>query len=394
MKYLSWILLILAAAFLVTSRDAFAQEKLPLPVLDDSLRAELTGYLQTHRQTPEEYVINKFKDHDVVILGEQHRARQDPLLVQRLIPLVYKAGVYNLGFEFARRVDQPLIDSLLTGKEYDQVLANEILLRFSMGWCYQEYSDIFKAAWQLNRTLKKGEHPFRIIGVNNAPDWSVIKSREDLDNRAMLAKAYGKETEKDWADALLRETVAKREKALVYCGIHHAFTSYRQPMVENGKFSGFRNEGRFGNFLRDSLGQSVMTIFLHNFWLTPDLEGFIYPVEGYIDALMAIVDSTKWRVGFDTKGTPLGRLPGKDSYYAMGYDSFNLATFCDGYIFQMPFSRFEVVSCIPNFYTDLNIDYARNNFANPVFRSKGIKDFEEACEDDRRGNLNFWAKLW
>jgi hypothetical protein len=77
----------------------------------------------------------------------------------------------------------------------------------------------------------------------------------------------------------------------------------------------------------------------------------------------------------------------------MGYDSFNLATFCDGYIFQMPFSRFEVVSCIPNFYTEMNIDYARNNFANPMFRSKNIKDFEEACEDDRRGNLSFWAKL-
>jgi len=393
MKYLSWILSVLAIASVVKSCDAFAQEKLPLPVLSDSLRAELSGYLQAHRLTPEEYVISKFADHDVVILGEQHRARQDPLLVQRLIPLVYKAGVYNLGFEFARRADQPLIDSLLNGKEYDQMLANEILLRFSMGWCYQEYSDIFKAAWQLNRTLKKGEQPFRIIGVNNAPDWSVLKSREDLDNRAMLAKAYGEETEKDWADALLRETVVKREKALVYCGIHHAFTSYRQPLVENGKFSGFGIRGRFGNSLRDSLGQRVMTIFLHNFWLTPDLEGFIYPVEGYIDALMATVDSTKWRIGFDTKGTPFGRLPGKGSYYAMGYDSFNLATFCDGYIFQMPFSRFEAVSCIPNFYTKKNIDYARNNFANPMFRSKNIKDFEEACEDDRRGNLSFWAKL-
>ncbi|MCX6832185.1 MAG: ChaN family lipoprotein, partial [candidate division Zixibacteria bacterium] len=138
---------------LVRSCDAVAEDKLPLPVLSDSLRAELSGYLQVHRQTPEEYVISKFRDHDVIILGEQHRVLHDPMLVQTLIPMLYKQGIYTLGFEFARRIDQPLIDSLLDGKTYDQPLTNEILLRQFVHWGYQEYADIFKAAWQVNQRL-------------------------------------------------------------------------------------------------------------------------------------------------------------------------------------------------------------------------------------------------
>jgi hypothetical protein len=394
MKLFKIVLLAVVVVSLMKSCAAIAADKIPLPVLPDSLKAELAEYLQKHWQSPEDYVVSKFKDHDIVILGEQHRARQDPLLIQRLIPLVYKAGVYNLGFEFARRVDQPLIDSLLNGKEYDQLLANEILLRGFVHWCYQEYSDIFKAAWQLNQQLPAGKMKFRILGVNDSPDWSLVKIEADQDNREIRRKVWHGETEQDWADYLLRETTTKGEKSLVYCGIHHAFTGYHQPLSKNGKFVGFAAEPRFGNFLRDSIGQRVMTIYMHNYWSTPDWQGYTYPAGGYIDALMATFDSTKWRVGFDTKGTPFEKLPDKSSYYALGYDSFGLGNFCDGYIFQMPFSRFESITCIPNYYTGKNIDYARRNAMNPWFRNQTIKAFEETCDQERRENAARWEKLY
>jgi hypothetical protein len=142
--------LVVIAAVLVLSGLSFAQEKLPLPVLDENLKRELNEYLDTHYMTPEEYVVSKFKDHNIVILGEQHRTRHDPILVQNLIPHLYKAGVYILGNEFARRVDQPLIDSVLNASEYDDRLAQKIAFNQFVHWGYHEYVDIFRAAWKLN----------------------------------------------------------------------------------------------------------------------------------------------------------------------------------------------------------------------------------------------------
>ena len=67
-------------------------KKLPLPVLDSKLQAELLGYLEKNFRTPEDYVLSKFKDHEIVFIGEYHRIRHDVLLIQHLIPLLYKSG--------------------------------------------------------------------------------------------------------------------------------------------------------------------------------------------------------------------------------------------------------------------------------------------------------------
>jgi hypothetical protein len=385
------LVVLLALLFQVTH----GEDKLPLPVLDEALRAELTDYLLIHHQTPEQYVISKFKDHDIVILGEQHRARHDPLLVQTLLPLLYKAGIYTLGTEFARRIDQPMIDSLLNSPDYDEALANEITLRQFVHWGYVEYVDIFRAAWQLNKDIREGERKFRILALNNTADWSIIKTKADFENMELRKKASGSQTEGDWADALLREVVEKKEKALVYCGIHHGFSEYRQPRIDaENKFTGF-NEDRLGRHLHNAIGKRVVTIYLHNLWINVD--GFdkpvVYPADGYIDALMSTFDSTKWRVGFDSRGTPFEKLTGKTSYYSLGYENFDLGTFCDGYIFQMPFSHYQPVTCIEGYYTEKNIDYARRNAVNPWFRDKGIKEFDESCEESRRENLQWWSRL-
>ena len=75
---------------------------------------DCADYVLQNYMTPESYVIEKFKDHDAVILGENHRIKHDPLLVQRLIPLLYENGIYTVAIEFALYEDQPLICLLYT----------------------------------------------------------------------------------------------------------------------------------------------------------------------------------------------------------------------------------------------------------------------------------------
>lgn len=56
-------------------------------------RARLADYIKTHYQSPTEYILHKFVDHDIVFLGEWHRIKHDPVLVQSLIPALYANGM-------------------------------------------------------------------------------------------------------------------------------------------------------------------------------------------------------------------------------------------------------------------------------------------------------------
>jgi hypothetical protein len=230
------------------------------PPLSPGRRAELSAWLEKHGEPPDRYVVGLFADHDVVFLGEQHRVRHDPLLVLALLPKVYEAGVHVLGYEFGRREDQPLIDSLLASSEWDEGLAREIVFRQFVAWGYEEYVDVYRAAWALNRSLLDGAPRFRILGLNDSPDWSQIRTQADRENPEVMRRVWHGENEAMWAEPIVR-AVRAGDKVLVYCGIHHAFTRYRQPMIRDGTFAGF-GDVRCGNHVWEALGDRVLTVYL------------------------------------------------------------------------------------------------------------------------------------
>jgi Haem-binding uptake, Tiki superfamily, ChaN len=336
------------------------------PALSPGRQVELGAWLEKHGETPERYVVGLFADHDVVFLGEQHRVKHDPLLVQALLPKVYEAGVHVLGYEFGRREDQPLIDSLLAMKEWDEDLAREIVFRQFMAWGYREYVDIYKAAWALNQRLPEGAPRFRVLGLNDSPDWSLIRTRPDQENPEVMRRVWRGGGEDLWAEPIVR-AVRSGEKVLAYCGIHHAFTKYRQPMVADGKFVRF-GDVRCGNHVRDALGDRVATVYLHAPW--NGFEGYDspmrHPTDGIIDALMLAVGLRP--VGFDVSGGPFGELRVKDAVYRHGYEDFKLADFCDGWIYTKPISEFEGVTPIPDWVNGRNLDRARQQSPNPASR--------------------------
>lgn len=166
----------------------YPQKKLSLPAIEQSMRAELEAYIIEHYKTPEEYIIDKFMDHDIIFLGEFHRIKHDVELVHDLIPLLYKNGIYNLGIEFACYEDQDRIDMLITADEYNQSLAYAIQFNFWPYWGYREYVDIYKVAWALNQKLPEGAKKFRIVGLNSRQDWRYLKTEEDRNNPEIMKK--------------------------------------------------------------------------------------------------------------------------------------------------------------------------------------------------------------
>jgi hypothetical protein len=357
--------------------------------VDSETLARLKTYVETHPMSPADFILDKFTDHDVIFLGEVHRVKHDVALVRDLLPLLYEHGIYSLGTEFGRRIDQDLIDSLITSPEYDEALAERITLQQYVFWGYQDYVDIYRAAWYLNRSLPEGGRPFRILGLNNSPDWSQVTDSGGRESGMVMKLVWHGETEEDWARVILDTVVARGEKILVYSGMHHAFTHYRQPVVADGEFIRF-GDVRMGNYVFDKIGDRAMCIFLHGPWSPFDGydQGVVRPADGAIDQAMAGVDRKFLPIGFDTRGTPFGDLPGSTSVYCHGYENFKLSDFCDGYIYTMPFSEYQGVTPIPDFINESNIEYARAQSPDPDFREATPEDFNRAIA--RNADLTRW----
>ena len=273
-------------------------------------------------------------------------------------------------------------------------MARQILFNQYVFWGYQEYVDIFKAAWQLNHGLPKDARKFRILGVNCSCDWSVVQKEEDFKDPTVMRRVWRGCDEGDWARVILGEVVAKREKALVYSGMHHAFTQYRQPIYNEATRSFVRfGDVRMGNHVYQAIGKRAITICLHGVWFSS--EGYdkpmTYAADGYIDAAMDELEPQFRRAGFDTRGTPFGDLPGEKSIYKYGYDEpkFDLGMFCDGYIYQKPLREYEGVTPIKDFVNERNLAQARLQCPDPQFRHASVQDFyrEIAKPADARTRL-------
>jgi hypothetical protein len=303
--------------------------------------------LKSTGENPETYVISKFKDYDYVFLGEYHRNKQDVEFVTSLIPKLYKNGIRNIAYEFYEYANQPIIDSLLSAKEWDeQILFHKLSKGFAVNWGYTEYLNLIKKAWEFNQTLKDGQPKFRV----------VMMQYEYFPCKKGLEVYGGVDPDKFMADVVEKEIISKGEKALIYCGIHHAFTSYKQPIYdfEQKKLQGLSDK-RLGNILHRKYPERTFTIFLHSPWIS--WKGFeeqcVRPVDGAIDSAMAMLKNKP--VGFDIKNKFAGTLKSTDSYYAFGYTNFKLSDFCDGYIFLLPYKKVKFVSVNPNFYDVYNL---------------------------------------
>jgi hypothetical protein len=363
------------------------------PAISAGLHGELEDWLSQNGKPPTEYVLGAFDNHDVVILGEQHRILHDVLFVQSMLAPMHAAGVRVFATEFGRRADQALIDSLVTSAEWDEDLGREILFRQFMPWGYREYLDILKAAWRVNRDRPEGTPPLRVLGLNNALDYSHFKQESDWDDPEIWKLVTGDQTEADWAEPVL-EAVRARDKVLIHCGIHHGFTGYRQPRVIDGEFVEW-GRVRLGNHLRDALGERAITIFLHAPWNTRAgyNEVHVHPAGGRLDAFMLAREDGPYTVGFDVAGSPLASLPIENAVYARGYAPFTISDFCDGWIYTKPISEYEPVGYIDGWINESNVERARAVAMNPRWRTHSVEQLNRGCESYKQDFETFFGKL-
>jgi len=270
--------------------------------------------------------------------------------------------------EFALSESQADIDALLTATAWDEAAARRIVFQYKVIWGFQQYIDVFRAAWELNRNLPAGAQPLRVVGLGVRSNWELIKTEKDAENAEVLRKVLADGIpDEHMASVIQREFLDRDVKALVYCSLQHAFTRYRNTEYEKSmKDKGFTETRRAGSILYDRVGSRVATLVLHAPW--PDRTaqtGLSYPVDGAIDSVLLALPVEKRAAGWDTAGTPIGGLAIGTSQYAAARGTLTLADFCDGYIATGPITTLHAATAIVDFVPADQSDYAARNFPGP-----------------------------
>lgn len=201
----------------------------------------------------------------------------------------------------------------------------------------------------------------------------------------MRSKIFTGKTENDWYEYFKKEVISKSKKALVYGGIHHMFTKYKQPIISNKKLNRFVTD-RFGNYAHEDLGDKAYTIYFHSVWF--DLNDASIPAsDGLMDLLIDSIPKNKRNIGFDLSSTPMGNFTGESSSYSVGYEDFKLKDFVDEYIIQCKLKDYKSVRYIKNFIDKENIEIVQKYLPNPYFRDASVNEINKALRGD--SNLDF-----
>jgi len=364
------------------------------PALPDPGSAETSTPIQP--RSPAELVLELLDHHPVVFLGEYHRIADQIETVAALLPDLHRAGVRHLGWEFARAEDQPLIDRLLGGETFDEGLATELLFRFDPFMGFEEYRDVYRAAWRINAGLDHGEIPFRILGLNASPDWSHVHTPEDRSDPEVMARVFADGDPDPVMARFVEEAIlGPGHRAVVYCGYWHAMTAYRQPAVVDGAFVRFVRP-RLGNRIEDALHGRAATVLFHMPWVAFDGYGEpeVVPVSAAFTAEVEAVHAARGGIGFITAG-PVGATAIEGTFLLHGYDGLTLADVCDGYLVTAPLRGARGVTPIPGIVSWQNLDRAKAAARNPRYRSPGVtpEAFMATLERNRNPPAVRWTHL-
>ncbi len=355
--------------------------------LSESELQPYLNYLNSSTSEPLEFVSEKFKQYDVVLIGETHYVLQNILFLQKLIPYLYRHdGVKIIGWEFGSSSAQAEVDSLLTAPCFDRSKLIDIMRKTIYFWNCEEYLDVYHVVWEFNCQLPSGSAPIRFLQLGSEQVPRRLNSPDPEVRRKEAKRFYW---DKKFAEVVEREAIHKNEKVLLWAGSHHTFTKYRQPRMFFQRRTGEKR--RAGNFLYDKYPEKVYSIKMHfpapHRWVVlteilpsiaaKNLNKMYYPFQGIIDQ---VYDRYHKPLAFDTHRSPFGALKDNYSYYSFDHlGGVKLKDFCDGYIMLCAFDEIKPVHPIKDWITS---EKELNDIKNilPPEQAEQIKDIPSFLE--------------
>ena len=358
-------------------------------------QSEVQMYLRhIDSSDPLKFVADKFDNHSIVFLGEVHKRKQDLQFFSSLIPYLYQTKKINvIGWEFGAAEYQKDADSIVIASEFDRKKAIAIMRNTNYYWCYEEYLDIFKTIWQLNKNILQTDEKIRFLQLNKP----YIPKRWNSSNQSIRLEERKKSFDNILPGIIEKEVIQKNKKILIYCGLNHSLTKFKTP-----KFFFLKdNEGRAGQRLYEKYPDKVFQIcllspFPPRWSFCKEVTGskdikYVYPFEAVFNQLY---DTLKRPFAINADNTAFADLKDYNSFYA--FDKWNgvkLKDFCDGSIMLASFDKIEPANVIPDWVTteeelenvkkslpDNNVKQIKTiqdlmKYINPEANQKEIKEF-------------------
>ncbi|UCC79125.1 MAG: hypothetical protein JSW64_12745 [Candidatus Zixiibacteriota bacterium] len=215
---------------------------------------------------PVDAILDLFDSYSIVALGEGHHTNWQGATFRLLLVRDprFSQIVNDIVVEFGTSRYQDIMDRYISG---------EMVLTDSVRLCWREttqpviwdapiYEEFFRAVRTLNRSLPI-ERRLRILLADPPIDWSIINSREELEQwyyDHMPERSWGKVNARDGhaVDVVEREVLAKGRKALAIFGDAH-FNRAELPQPMTG-FMGAYFKGNFVQQLERMYPGSVFCI--------------------------------------------------------------------------------------------------------------------------------------
>lgn len=385
---LSWFIVIILH-LCIQPRILLAQEKRQLlsrydlgllveaSKIDTSDYSIFRQYLDKAGQDPTNYVVEKCKKHQIVILGEMHHQKEILDFFKKIIPEIYhKANVRYVILEVPLFTHNDKLETLVTGNSYDEKLAWEIIRSEGFSdWGDKEYWEILETVWSLNKNLPMGSEPMRIVGLEIPYDFKLFKlwARNKLDDKALITKAESQhplllKRDELMAAALDQYVINKKAKGIVLIGKNHAFTHYIQPTPntwdrhyampcgnQDDEFIKFWP--RMGNILYQQHGDKIFNIQFHYPSFNPNhtIRSYDYKsgdpvITNVIEEIMCSRGNSP--VGFDVFDSPFGLLRDSQSEEYHFQPSAKFSDICRGYIFLRPWKDMTFSTWLEGFISE------------------------------------------
>jgi hypothetical protein len=164
-------------------------------------------------------ILDAFKQHPVVIIGEAHWLRQPGEFYVRLIrDREFQETVQDIVVEFASRNNQPLLDKYIGGENVPIEEVRHIWRDTTKvaSWESPIYAEWLAAIREVNEGLPP-THKLRVLAGDRAVDWTQVRTHSDWE-------ALGN-NDISISEVIENEVLKRRHRALVVLGSNHVTKS-------------------------------------------------------------------------------------------------------------------------------------------------------------------------
>lgn len=301
--------------------------------------SSMKQYIDSAGKDPIEYVSNKIKQYDIVVLYQFMHFKHEFDFINSLIPVLQKEGINNLAIEFGNYQDQVSVDKLVSSNNFDESLARNIMFNFRKYgiWGYEEYLDIFRNVWKINKNISKGGKKFRLI----------------------LLGSSNLGVDKDYDIIIKREILDSKEKVFVCTS-------------------------RFYNFSEKSeINNKIFTIMISSPLCLKNLSNnnyfYIKPFNGVIDK--ALTEKGSSAVAFDLDKNIFIDIKEKNYVNYENSNCLKIQTDVDGFIFLCGYNEYETMTWIDNFINEDNFLSVKKYFLgkNSELKVESIQYANDLC---------------